>query len=86
MIPKSVRHTDLLEALQPLLDLLGVSPQEMFPPLHIGLDEITFAIVPRADWGTVPDGYPTSLPTGGEEGSALEWAEWSVGLTVAVER
>lgn len=38
LIPNIVRHADLLEALAPLLNLLGISAEEVYsePPITIG--------------------------------------------------
>jgi hypothetical protein len=46
--PVSLRHAAVMEALQPLCDLIGVPADEMFadPPLSIG-KAVTFAAIPE---------------------------------------
>lgn len=45
-IPLSVSHTDLMEAIKPLCELLGTSPRNFFaePGLTIGADEVRFVV------------------------------------------
>lgn len=45
-IPKSIHHAQMLEALKPLCDLLGTSPQNFYdsPGIKIGDREITFVV------------------------------------------
>lgn len=52
-IPATVCRADLLEALQPLCDLLNVTPNHFFEDLRIGNERITLlAPVPESveDW------------------------------------
>jgi hypothetical protein len=47
-IPKMIKHSDLLSALEPLFDLLGVTAMDVFetPGLHISPLEVTWAMPP----------------------------------------
>ena len=81
-IPLTVKHDDLMAALQPLYDLLGVTPMHVYsdPPLMIGgrddLGAITFTVVasPDEDAEYPPAVLDSSHPQGPE--SCEQWRHY----------
>jgi hypothetical protein len=56
LTPTSVSRDDYLKAIEPLLDLLGVTAMEVVCPIVIDVEEISLQTVP-VPVGLAPDGY-----------------------------
>lgn len=87
-IPKQVRQSDLMTAMQPLYELLGVTAMHVYswPPMVIGADFVTFSVVAtsEAEWSR-DNGRPESMPpTPGWNPQGNEFGELSIGIRVAV--
>jgi len=80
IIPSSVRRDDLLAAMSPLLDLLGISADEVTPSLTIDEDCVRFSVVVPASGGGIEFTGVGGVPSQGGYGGILT-VPFSVGIS-----
>lgn len=82
-IPASITHAEYLEAIAPLLELLGVNANAIYSTLLIAGDEIHFNVVPGYD-GTAA--FPEGVSAGDTfpDNDARCFAEFAVPVSVKI--
>ena len=76
-IPAKVGREQFIEAMRPLLDLLGVTAMNILDEIHVQNGQISFLLVPQH--GLVsPEGQDVS------EGDAREFAAYAIPVAVEV--
>jgi hypothetical protein len=82
-IPQSVRHADLMAALEPLCDLVGTNPLAIFanPGILISQDQIQFTVA-SSPQVPHPQGVESPAVVVGEGHSA----EYGYQIAIAVEQ
>lgn len=82
-IPETVTRDQLIEATKPLLDLLGTTAMEVYAAIHIGSEEVTFAVPARQADDMSEHPYPLKTAPGLAE-PPQEFAELCHHITVKV--